>query len=63
MNGYISTQEAATKWGLTTRRVQILCSENRIEKAAKHAGTWVIPENAPKPEKKIKSSQQLKRTL
>ena len=63
MNGYISTQEAATKWGLTTRRVQILCSENRIEKAVKHAGTWVIPENAPRPAKKIKSSQQLKRTL
>ena len=28
---YISTSEAAAKWGLSRRRVAILCKENRIE--------------------------------
>ena len=30
MNGYITVQEAAEKWGVTPRQVQILCKENRI---------------------------------
>jgi DNA adenine methylase len=27
---YITAKEAANKWGITQRRVAILCSENRI---------------------------------
>lgn len=27
---YMSCPEAAKKWGISERRVQILCSENRI---------------------------------
>lgn len=27
---YISIAEVAEKWGITRRRVQVLCSENRI---------------------------------
>ena len=30
MNGYITAQEAAQKWGVTSRQVQILCKENRV---------------------------------
>ena len=30
MNGYITVQEAAQKWGITPRQVQILCKEERI---------------------------------
>ena len=29
--GYISAQQAATKWGISKRRVQVLCTENRIK--------------------------------
>ena len=33
MNGYITVQEAAEKWNITPRQVQILCKEGRIEGA------------------------------
>ena len=49
MNGYITAQEAAEKWGVTVRQVQILCKENRIEGATRLSRIWLIPENAPKP--------------
>lgn len=49
MNGYITVQEAAEKWGVTPRQVQILCKENRIAGATRMSRIWVIPENAEKP--------------
>ncbi|MDT8716034.1 DNA-binding protein [Clostridium sp. 19966] len=52
MNGYITVQEAAEKWNLTTRRVQVLCSEGRILGATKYASIWIIPEDAEKPKDK-----------
>ena len=30
---YISAREAADKWGISQRRVAVLCSENRIKNA------------------------------
>ncbi|QSX09579.1 helix-turn-helix domain-containing protein [Alkalibacter rhizosphaerae] len=47
---YMSAQEAADKWGITKRRVQVLCSENRIEGAEKMGNMWIIPKDANKPE-------------
>ena len=29
--GFITANQAAHKWGISQRRVQILCAENRIE--------------------------------
>ena len=49
MNSYITVQEAAEKWGVTPRQVQILCKENRIEGATRMSRIWIIPENAEKP--------------
>ena len=49
MNGYITVQEAAEKWGVTPRQVQILCKENRIVGAMRMSRIWIIPENAQKP--------------
>lgn len=49
MTGYMSVQEAAKKWGVTTRQVQILCKDNRIEGVSKISSIWVIPEEAEKP--------------
>lgn len=46
---YITAQEAADKWSITRRRVQILCSEGRIEGALKKANLWLIPIEADKP--------------
>ena len=49
MNGYITVQEAAEKWGITSRQVQILCKSNRIAGATRMSRIWIIPENAEKP--------------
>lgn len=46
---YIAAEEAANKWGISKRRVQILCSENRIEGAEKVGNMWIIPKDAIKP--------------
>lgn len=46
---YISAQQAATKWGISKRRVQVLCTENRIKNATRIGNMWVVPEDALKP--------------
>lgn len=47
--GYITASQAAKKWNISQRRVQILCAENRIEGTFKLGEVWAIPENAEKP--------------
>lgn len=49
MNGYITVQEAAEKWGVTPRQVQILCKGNKIVGAMRMSRIWIIPEDAKKP--------------
>ena len=46
---YISARETADKWGISQRRVAILCSENRVENAIMIGNMWVIPSDAEKP--------------
>ncbi|MFN2926669.1 helix-turn-helix domain-containing protein [Lachnospiraceae bacterium YH-ros2228] len=46
---YLTTSEIAKIWGITARRVQVLCKEGRIEGAI-NKGIWLIPDNAKKPE-------------
>ena len=47
--GYITASQAAKKWNISQRRVQILCAENRIEGVFKLGETWAIPYDAEKP--------------
>ena len=49
MNGYMTVQETADKWGVTPRQVQILCKTNRIAGAVRMSRIWTIPEDAEKP--------------
>ena len=49
IDGYINISEAAEKWGISTRRVQVLCKNGRIEGAAKLGREWAIPVTAEKP--------------
>ena len=61
MNGYTTIQEIAKKWGISERRVNVLCSEGRIEGAVKFGNTWAIPENSEKPaDARIKSGKYIK---
>lgn len=47
--GYISAQQAAEKWGISKRRVQVLCAEGRIKGATRIGNMWVVPGDAVKP--------------
>lgn len=46
---YMSAKEAAEKWGISQRRVAVLCSENRVNNATIIGNMWLIPKNAEKP--------------
>lgn len=46
---FMSAREAADKWGISQRRVAVLCSENRIAGAAMVGNMWIIPACAEKP--------------
>ncbi|MCI9066655.1 MAG: helix-turn-helix domain-containing protein [Lachnospiraceae bacterium] len=51
---YMTVQEAAKKWDLSERRVQKLCSENRIDGVIHLSRLWLIPQSAEKPADKRK---------
>ena len=46
---YISTVEAAEKWGVSLRYIQRLLHDDRIPGAKKYSGAWLIPADAVKP--------------
>ncbi len=46
---FISAREAADKWGISQRRVAILCAEKRIDNATMVGNMWIIPSTAEKP--------------
>lgn len=46
---YMSAKEAADKWGISQRRVAVLCSESRVSNAAMVGNMWIIPTTAEKP--------------
>lgn len=51
MEKYMSVLEISERWGITPRRTQILCNQNRISGAIKQSGVWLIPYRAKKPER------------
>ena len=46
---YITTAQASERWGISQRRIALLCAEGRIYGAYKMGKTWVLPENVEKP--------------
>ncbi|MGF0040302.1 Fic family protein [Peptoniphilaceae bacterium SGI.131] len=46
---YITVKQAAEKWGISDRRVRILCSEGKILGAYQEGRAWKIPYDAAKP--------------
>ena len=49
VEGFLSIKETAEKWGITPRRVQVLCATGRIEGAGKLGREWAIPADAERP--------------
>ena len=61
---FLSAKEIGARWGISQRRVAILCKDGRINGAQMVAGTWIIPEGAEKPnDARIKSGKYLKSEL
>ncbi len=56
---YITVKEAAEKWGVSTRRVQTLCSQNRIKGAVRFGNRLMIPANAEYPVQDKEAIQKL----
>ena len=58
---YLSIKQLSEKWGISKRRIQTLCSTDRIPGAKKVGDSWIIPDNAEKPvDARIKSGKYLK---
>ncbi len=49
MNEYMTTKEAAEKWGITQRQVQIHCKKERIPGVIRINNGYLIPRNATRP--------------
>jgi len=57
---YITVKQAAEKWGISDRRVRILCAEGKVPGAYQQGRGWKIPYNAVKPaDGRFKSTESL----
>lgn len=58
---FMTIQEASNRWGISSRRIQVLCSEGRLEGAVKFGRQWAIPEDTEKPtDARVKSGKYIK---
>lgn len=58
---YLSIRQTSEKWGISKRRIQVLCVERRIFGAIKIDSSWAIPADAEKPkDERIKSGKYIK---
>ena len=57
----LTTSAMAEKWNISRRRVTTLCSEGRVEGAILRGNTWLIPEDAKKPEdpRRVRKVEQI----
>ena len=46
---YLTVKEVGEKWGISSRMVNVYCSNGRIPGAMKKGNLWLIPDNAIKP--------------
>lgn len=61
---YCSIRQISEKWGISVRRIQVLCTEERISGAVKIGYSWAIPANAEKPkDARVKSGKYVKSDL
>ena len=61
MTGFMTLKEASVEWGISARRINALCVEERIPGAQKLGNMWIIPIDAEKPkDERIKSGKYIK---
>ena len=49
---YMTVEEAARKWGVTARSVQIHCQKGNVPGVNLRGKAWMIPADAEKPKRK-----------
>ncbi len=58
---YLKIDEVATQWGISSRRLQVLCAEGKIEGATRFGRAWMIPKDTAKPvDGRTKASREAK---
>ena len=60
---YLSVAEMAKKWNVSERTVRNYCAQGRIPNAFLTGKTWNIPEDAQRPERSNKKTDELKSLL
>ena len=57
---YMNASQASEKWGISSRRVAILCEQGRVAGVSKLGKMWLIPKEAVKPsDARIKSGKYI----
>ena len=57
---FMTVKQASEKWGISDRRVRILCAEGKISGAYQEGRAWKIPIDAVKPtDRRYKSKESL----
>ena len=54
---YMTASQAAKRWSISQRRVQILCAQGRIPGVFKLGEAWAIPADIQKPEDKRRKDE------
>lgn len=60
INEWKTADELAADWGVSSRRIQLLCKEGRLDGAVKKGHQWLIPASTKKPDRQ-KSGPKVKR--
>ncbi len=54
----LTIKEVSSMWGISIRRITVLCNEERIVGAKKIAGSWLLPKDVEKPaDARVKSGK------
>ena len=57
---FMTVKEASDKWGISDRRIRVLCAEGKIPGAIKEGKTWKFPVDTVKPiDRRYKSNESL----
>ena len=57
---YLTAKEIGEKWGISDRRVIVLCDKGRIKGATRLGKAWAIPKDAEKPkDARIKTGEYI----
>lgn len=58
MFDYETIKDTSSRWGISERRIQKLCGEDRISGAMRIGHAWLIPKSAEKPrDMRLKKTQ------